>query len=249
MPGYGIDTGADIFGVIAALQADTLGTGIFKVQNWAKTPHALNSAYALDSLGDAAAATYYGGTGGLGLGDTSGADTAFDVSYDIVMVSGNMDISDIVLGAKGTGYVMNAAELSTKNNEWPKISASGRTAVAAIDTAAMGTWAPPAATVNGRKKAQPIGFVTGAGCKLQSSSVSLKTDDASEMDSQGAEATYDIANGILNGSADFVEVTAAATWTMDTTFAATEIQGPGQDKSNTNYGTTSATLEKVLTRV
>ena len=242
MPGYGIDTGAEIFGVITALTADTLGTGVFKVQNWSKVPHALNSAYALDELGDAAAATYYGGTGGSG-------DTAFDVSYDLVLATGNMDISDIVVGAKGTGYVMNSAEVTTQNNEWPKISVSGRTAVATIDTAAMGTWAPPAATINGRKKAQVIGFAVGVGCKLQSSSLSIATDDASEMDSQGAEATYDIANGIATGGAEFVEVTAAATWTLDTAFGATSTQEPGSDKSNTDYGTGGGAFEKVLTRV
>jgi hypothetical protein len=240
MAGFGIDTGADIFGVIAAMQvADT--SGVYKVENWTKTPAALNSAYAVDSNGDPAAATYYGGTGGNG-------DTAYEVSYDLKLVSGSAGINGLALGAKGSGYVMRSANVSTENGGWPTVSVSGRTAVAATDTANMGTWTLPAVSINGRKKAQAIGFTVGAGCRLQGASVEASCDEATQLDSQGVEAAYDIANGILTGNADFVEVTAAAAWTMDTTIAGTVTQAPGQGKGNTEYGTTSASYEKVLTR-
>jgi len=236
--GYGVDTGADVFGVAAAI---TDSTAVFTIHPFSDQPKGKSGAYAMDSNGDAAAATYYGDKGGLGA-------TAHEYSYELHLVAGSMDISDIAVGAKGSGKVMQTALVATSNDGWPVISVSGRDQVAASDTANMGSFSFPAATVNGRKKAQAIGFATGAGCKLQGCSVELASDDGSEMDSQGEEAAFDIANGIVTGSADFVEVTAAASWTLDTAFGASETKAPGQDKENTGYGTTNATFEKVITR-
>jgi hypothetical protein len=241
MAGFAIDTGADVFGVITALQLDTANAGVYKVENWSKTPHALNSAYAEDSNGDPAAASYYGGTGGLG-------GAAFDYSYDIVLVSGSAQLSGITLGAKGTGLVMGKVDVVTSNGAWPKITVSGRDQVAATDTVAMGTWTLPTALISGRKKAQAIGFTIAAGCRLQGASVAVSTDDSQQLDSQGAEAAYDISNGILTGSADLVEVTTACSWTMDSVVAGVVTQSPGSDQTNTGYATTSGTYEKILNR-
>jgi hypothetical protein len=247
MAGYGI-AGTDVFGVIAALQAvDTTSAGAtYTIENWNSVPHAKSSAYAEDSNGDPAAATYYGGVGGLT--DTAGQLVASDISYDIVLVSGSADISGIVIGAKGSGYVMSKADINTSNGAWPKIPVAGRNSVAATDTAGMGVWTLPAATINGRKKAQAIGFTTDTGCRLQGSSISVSADDAMQPDSQGNEVAYDIANCILTGGADFVEVTSAIGWTLDTTFGGTSTQEPGSDQANTGYATNSGAFERVLVR-
>jgi hypothetical protein len=209
-------------------------------------PHAKSSAYAEDSNGDPAAATYYGGVGGLT--DTSGQLIAEDISYDIVLVSGEANLSGIVIGAKGSGYVMNKADVTTSNGAWPKIPVAGRNSVAATDTAGMGVWTLPSATINGRKKAQAIGFSIAAGCRLQGSSIAVSADDTMQPDSQGNEVAYDISSCILTGGADLVEVTTACSWTLDTAFGATSTQEPGTDQTNTGYATTSGAFELVLDR-
>jgi hypothetical protein len=242
MPGYGIDTvTSDPFGVITDLVAGD-ATAVLKTQNFSSVPHAKTGAYAIDEFGDSVAATYYGDQGSAGT-------LASDISYELVLSAGSFDMADLVLGGKGSGLVMTSVEVTTKNNEWPKISVSGRDAVSTADLTGMGTWALPTLTINGRKKAQPIGFTVGVGCKLQGCGVTAKVDDANEAGDLGEEAAYDVDNGILTGTADLMEVTAACTWTIDVPFGATETQVPGEDKSNTAYGNATGAFELVLTRV
>jgi len=123
-----------------------------------------------------------------------------------------------------------------------------RDAVAAADTASIGQFTLPAITINGRKKAQSLAYTTDTGCRLTGSSFEASADEATQLDSQGAEVAYGFAGAVASVSAELTEVTAACGVTLDTSLGFTEQQPEGADRTNTEYATTSFTAEKILVR-
>jgi hypothetical protein len=208
-----------------------------------KVPKAFETADAQDSNADIAARTYYGTKGSSG-------DTAYELTCEYAVKCGSIKLSTLdTLGVHATGVVLRGLSGSTSNGDWPTITATGRNA--------MGSWTLPPITINGRKKAQALGFAVDTGTRLTGSGWEMTLDENSVMDSVGEEAAYAISGGVFGVTADIVAVTAAPGWSMDTSIGDTAdsytetltiTQNPGDNEGNTEYATGSGSAEIVISR-
>jgi hypothetical protein len=104
----------------------------------------------------------------------------------------------------------------------------------------------PSVVITGAKRAQPLEFTVGEGCKLTGSSLSATLDLAQQEDGLGEPVAHGISGGVLAISADLVRVSAAPSWTPAVTW--TETQAPGVDEGQAAYHTASAAAEKIWVR-
>ena len=197
-----------------------------------KTPHAKQTAEARDSEGNIAALSFYGTV------------TLYDIECTYALKAGTQLISGIKIGPKTGTVVMQSLSGTTSNSAWPQITASGITG--AVDTDSMPSFTAPAITLTAAKTAQGIGFTKGAACALTGSSFTFSGELAEQLDSAGNVAAQAFTGAMFEASGDFVEVTGAATWTIDTTYGLTEVQAPSSGKGNTEYGTGTGTASRFV---
>ena len=197
----------------------------------------LSRADAQDENGDIAAATWFGNT----------AKALKTASCTYALKSGTVSLSTFVLGEIATGVFVESINPSTSNSDWPKVEVSGKLGTETITNDAGKTYTLPTLSLSGIKRAQEMGFTTGAGCRLTASSFSGSVDLAQVEDGLGEPAAHGVSGGVGEGSADFVGITTAPTWTVDLADA-TETKAPGEAEPQAAYHTGSGTYEIILER-
>ena len=202
-------------------------------------PDALSRADAPDENGDIAASTWFGNT----------AAALKTVACTYKLKSGTLALATLLCGELETGVVVESINVSTSNTEWPTVEVSGKLGTNAITapTGFLNTFKMPTLTINGVRQAQVMGFTTDAACRLNGSSISGSVDLAQTEDGLGEPAAHGVSGGVIEGTADFVGITSAPSWTVTLT-GATETKAPGEAESQAAYHTGSGAFEAILTR-
>lgn len=235
--GYGVGTVDDYFGL-------AISPSYLKVVSSKKTPHAKSVAKAQDENGNELAETKYG------------TDTIFDIETTYELPSGSFVTSSLKLGKIAAGAegipplnvaIVDGVSLKTSNGSWPQLTVKGVfSETVDISTLFNGTdgdlptFTCPAFTIKGAKVAQVIGVTMGATtarCTGSGMSFDGKIDWHTET---GATLAGALTGAELKITGEAVEITAAATVTNATPFAAGDIiQKPGSDRKATGYATAS----------
>jgi hypothetical protein len=233
--GYGVGTVDDYFGLAGAY---------LKVVSNKKTPHAKSVAKAQDENGNELAETKYG------------TDTIFDIetTYDLVggtLVTSAVKLGKYTAGAEGVAplnvAIADGMSVKTSNGSWPQLTVKGvfseTSDISALFDAADGdlpTFTCPAFTIKGAKLAQVIGVTMGA-TTARCTGSGLSFDGKIEWHTEtGATLAGALTGAELKITGEAVEITAAATVTAATPFAAGDIiQKPGSDRKATGYATAS----------
>lgn len=228
MSGYGLDT--DIMG---------LGDTNLTLVKTTKVPRPKSVASAVDSLGNVAGETPYGSV------------DIYAVQCDYVLKSGTKNLNTIKLGQTDTTgtVVRESVDVGTSNTALPTISVKGQSGA---KVGADGpTFTLPAITISGVIAAQGLGFSMGAAtCKLTSSTLTAsgKIVDG-QLDSAGNVPKQAFTGATVEVSGSAVEITDAVSVTWDTTtLGLQEIQQPGADKSNVDYGNATFSARKFLVK-
>ena len=202
---------------------------------YSETPRAKSTADALDENGNVAARTYYGGSA-----------TIKDCSITLVLKSGSAPAA-ITLGAaaQATQFVT-GVEVATGNSQWPTYIVTWKEGLTNVTGSAFTVELPELIPA---KKAQAIGVgvaTTAATTqKLTGSSASWSCDYAEQLNGQGEYAASAFSNGVATSSADGVVISGAPSWTAQTGWTVEDGAAP-LEESNTDYGTSSATVSKFL---
>jgi hypothetical protein len=179
-----------------------------------------------------------------GQGDYDGGPAdAVECVYELQ--GGTLDTADLFLGEvdnNGTKLCAVSIDVETSNNAWPKITVSGYTGV--TESSDYPQFYLPSVTIDGKKQAQELDFTTGADCKLNSSKMSAKGDFHHSLDEDGAVGPMAFTGATCEISAEFVEIAAAASWTLGGDW--TETQAPGAENSNISWGTGNGTAMQYL---
>lgn len=210
------------------------------------TPIEQSRADAPDENNDIAASAYYGNT----------TQAMAEVSCTYALKSGTLDINTIKLGATAAAPTVarESIEVTTSNSEFPQITVSGRKNVLSI-TAPSGkanTFTLPSKSLSGIKQAQAIAFSVGDGCRLTGCSLSASVEITQQDDGVGEPAAHGISGGTGTISAEFVRITSAPSWTIDTSgnvaFGITETQKPSLEEGQAAWHTATATAAFLIAR-
>jgi hypothetical protein len=211
-----------------------------------KTPVELSRADAQDSNGDIIASTYYGNT----------TQEMAEVSCTYALKSGTLNVNTIKIGQTAAlpTVIRESVEVATSNTEWPQITVTGRinTFTVCSVTGKLNTFSMPSLVLVGCRRAQLLAFTVGEGCRLTGSSISANVEIAQQDNGVGEPVAHGLSGGTGSITAEFVRVTAAPSWTINTTgntgFGITETQPPGLEEGQAAYHTSSATAQFVIVR-
>jgi hypothetical protein len=199
-----------------------------------------------DENNDIAATSYYGNT----------TQDLREVSCIYALRSATLNINTIKLGAlAATPTVLRESiEVSTSNDGWPQITVTGKKNISAITAPSgkLNTFTIPSVTLSGMKQAQLICFTVGTGCRLTGSSLSASVDMAQQDDGLGEPVAFGVSGGQGTISAEFVRITAAPTFTLNTTgnttLGLTVTANPGVEQGQSAYHTGTGTIGFTITR-
>lgn len=202
---------------------------------YSETARAKSTADALDENGNVAARTYYGGSA-----------TIKDCSITLVLKSGTAP-DEITLGADaGATQFITGVELTTGNSQWPTYVVTWKEGLTNVSGSAFTVALP---SVVPAKKAQAIGVGVATTAtttmKLTGSSASWSCDYAEQLDGQGEYAASAFSNGVATSSADGVVISGTPAWTAQSGWTVEDGAAP-LEESNTDYGTSSASVSKFL---
>jgi hypothetical protein len=225
----------DHFGILAIVSGGGTLADVLELVDSSKTPVAKSRADALDEYGDIAASTWFGNPD----------DDFYEASSTFAVVSDSFDLSVLDLGELTGNKIITSIEITTSNSAWPQLTVTGMLGVEAI----CGTpvYSLPSLTITGCKYSQELGFTTGDGARLTGSTVSASIDMAQQDDGGGDPVAHGLSGGVMTGTAQFVRVTAAPSWTV-TLSGATETQAPSLAEPQAEYHTAEASYEYILSR-
>ena len=192
---------------------------------------------AQDENGDIAASTFFGNT----------TQDMREISCTYALKTGTLNINTIKLGATAAAptVLRESVEVTTSNTEFPQITVSGRKNIVQISAPSgkLNTFTLPSKSLSGIKAAQVIFCTTGAGCKLTGSSLSANVEVAQQDNGLGEPIAHGVSGGVGTFGADFVRITSAPSWTIDTTdntdYGITQTQAPGAEEGQAAYHTAS----------
>jgi hypothetical protein len=201
-----------------------------------KTPPAKTRKEASDEAGDFAAITHSGGAG------------TFDAECVYSLVSGTLDLADLVLGEIEEGKATGSIVVATDAGAFPTITVTGKlgTEKMCAPDGKKASYTIPAQIIKGCKLAQAVGFTVSKG-NLTSCTVTLECDIVEQEDGAGEPAAHGVGGGVMTVQAEFVRASAdAPAWTPSLGFA--ESQALGVDEPQADYHTASGALAKALER-
>ena len=206
----------------------------------------LSRADALDENADIAASTYYGNT----------TQDMRDISCTYALKSGTLNINTIKLGATSAAptVLRESLEVGTANDGFPQITVSGKKNISAITAPSgkLNTFTLPSVVISGIKQAQLMCFTTGNGCRLTGSSITASVEMAQQDNGVGEPIAFGVSGGQGSISAEFVRVTAAPSFTINTTgntnFGLVVTANPGIEQGQAAYHTGSGTIGFTIIR-
>jgi len=160
---------------------------------------------------------------------------------------GTLDLDDLHVGPVDNGAVhlcIVSIDVATSNSDWPTITVTGFTGV--TDYSDMPSFYLPDVTINGKRIAQGIDFSVGADCRLTGSGLSVSGEFHHDLDDAGEVGVMAFTGAVAELSGDAVEIAGVVTWTPGGTWI--ETQAPGADNGNIQWGTSSFTATKMLTK-
>lgn len=201
-----------------------------------KEPVAKSRADAQDELGDIADFTVFG----------HNQTTMFEIECTYVLKAGSLDLATLMLGLLADDpaeVVALSITVTTSNGAFPEVRVTGRMGTDGV----TGTFPLPSLTITGTKTAQAMGFTTGAGCHCTGTTAEFSIELTEATNGLGVPVAGAVSGGSYSINADFVNITAAAGWTV-TLSGAVETKAPGIMEPDADYSTTSASMEGKLTR-
>ena len=225
------------FGVTTNSYPLSSNTGLVPTA-FSKTPRAKSVADALDENGNVADRTYYGGSA-----------TIVDCSVTLVLKSGTAPTS-ITLGNDTSqltdAMFVTSVQIDTGNGQWPTYTIQWKEGLTNVTGSAFAVTLP---SLTPTRTAQAIGVspVSSSGnvTKLTGSSATFSCDYNEQLDGSGNYAASAFSNGTATSSGDGVVVSGEPAWAAETGWT-TEDGGAPIEETNTDYGTTSATVSKYL---
>jgi hypothetical protein len=195
-----------------------------------------NRADALTEDGDIDAAEWHG----------EAAEPIYDLECEYELQSGTLDLADIAMGYQSAGLAITSLKLDTSNGAWPKLTVSGASGLLNLDT--LATWTLPTLEVDGKKRAQLLGFTIAEGCRLSGSSFEFGLELSESTDGSGVPGAHALSsNDAAKIGAEGQSVTTAGAWTL-TLSGLTETQPPGVVEPQADWHTWSAEAELVIAR-
>ncbi len=212
-------------------------TSGFELVDSSATPRSQSRDDAADENGDIADAAWFGNT-------TAGLK---DATCVYALKSGSVATGTVLkLGQLAAGKIALSIEVATSNGGWPQITVSGVIGPSeSLVLEQVKTYALPAYTINGLKKAQLMGVTLTTG-RLTDCSMSASCDWAQQEDGAGEPVAYGVSGAVATANATAVAVSdeapvlaAAAEWDIS--------QDSSLDESQATWHTANIAVEQVLT--
>lgn len=207
------------FGISSTPSCPVSITGI--LTSYTHGPYQKQTADNVDELGNVVERSYYGA------GDIVEHEATYALDCD-----GSID--DCTLGDDGVASI----SISTSNGDWPTVTVKWYTGLPSCQSGS--TYAVTVPSVEGKRKAQGLGFSVSSGGHISSATWTASAELSLLLDEDGDPDAYAFSGGTIEASAEAVGGTLSAASGLTITTSSTS-------ESNTDYGSSSASATGILT--